>query len=246
MVVEGNGKRLAIECDGDRWHTQENLVDDMARQAILERLGWRFFRIRGSQFFRNPDKTMEALFAHLRTLDIPPIGMAVGNSINADGQELKERIIRRADVLRREWATSQGLSQQTNISNSTSAFPGKEHNQPSVQFKQLSATPVSTSLSNPKVMMKEPPQSAIRAGTATSTTNPGANGSPFNLIVFLAGKKLRIIDKRASGGCLWVIGGNELGSLMNELKARNILFTYAPNGGEATSHMAAWYTKYPN
>jgi very-short-patch-repair endonuclease len=37
LVVEGAGKRLAVECDGDRWHPIEKLEEDMARQAILER-----------------------------------------------------------------------------------------------------------------------------------------------------------------------------------------------------------------
>ena len=58
MVVEGNGKRLAVECDGDKWHTLDNLQDDMNRQAILERLGWSFVRIRGSQFYRDPQQAM--------------------------------------------------------------------------------------------------------------------------------------------------------------------------------------------
>ena len=57
LVVEGNGSRLAVECDGDRYHTIENLEEDMARQAILERLGWTFVRIRGSVFYRDPDKS---------------------------------------------------------------------------------------------------------------------------------------------------------------------------------------------
>jgi len=35
LVVEGDGKRLAVECDGDRWHPVEKLAEDMARQAIL-------------------------------------------------------------------------------------------------------------------------------------------------------------------------------------------------------------------
>ena len=39
LVVEGKGGRLAIECDGDRWHPLDNLEVDMARQAVLERLG---------------------------------------------------------------------------------------------------------------------------------------------------------------------------------------------------------------
>ena len=51
LVVEGNGRRLAVECDGDRYHPLEKLGEDMERQAVLERLGWIFVRIRGSSSF---------------------------------------------------------------------------------------------------------------------------------------------------------------------------------------------------
>jgi len=33
---------LAIECAGDRFHGIDELPDDMARQAVLERMGWKF------------------------------------------------------------------------------------------------------------------------------------------------------------------------------------------------------------
>ena len=80
LVAEGAGRRLAIECDGERWHSAEKLGEDMARQAILERLGWRFVRIRGSQFFRNPDIAIEPVFTRLRALDIPPEGSIIQNT----------------------------------------------------------------------------------------------------------------------------------------------------------------------
>jgi very-short-patch-repair endonuclease len=107
MVVEGAGKRLAVECDGDRYHTMEDLPQDMARQAILERLGWRFVRIRGSLFFRDPDEAMRPVFERLQTLGIPPEAIRAGEptqSVDELGRELKERIIRRAAELRSEWA----------------------------------------------------------------------------------------------------------------------------------------------
>ncbi len=105
LVVEGNGKRLAVECDGDRWHPREKLEEDMARQAILERLGWRFVRIRGSQFFRQPEQAMEVIFSHLQNLDIPPEGnMGTGSDTGRQRETLKERIVRRAEELRPEWA----------------------------------------------------------------------------------------------------------------------------------------------
>lgn len=71
MVVEGGGKRLAIECDGDRYHPIEKLADDIERQTILERLGWQFVRIRGSAFYRDADAAMVPVFERLRELEIP-------------------------------------------------------------------------------------------------------------------------------------------------------------------------------
>ena len=44
----------------------------MQRQAILERIGWRFIRIRGSQFFKNPDETMQNVITQLNDLKIYP------------------------------------------------------------------------------------------------------------------------------------------------------------------------------
>ncbi len=59
LVAQNGNNRIAIECDGEKWHTQDDLPDDLKRQAILERLGWKFIRIRGSAYYRNPDKTMQ-------------------------------------------------------------------------------------------------------------------------------------------------------------------------------------------
>lgn len=73
MVVEGNEKRLAIECDGDKYHPMDKLAADMARQAVLERLGWQFVRIRGSVFYRDPFTAMKPIFERLAELDILPI-----------------------------------------------------------------------------------------------------------------------------------------------------------------------------
>lgn len=70
LVVEGGGKRLAIECDGDRWHPLDKLSADIERQTILERLGWQFVRIRGTAFYRNPDLAMQPVLARLAELEI--------------------------------------------------------------------------------------------------------------------------------------------------------------------------------
>jgi very-short-patch-repair endonuclease len=104
LVVEGGGRRLAVECDGDRSHPLEKLGEDMARQAILERLGWTFVRIRGSVFFRDPDRAMEPVFAKLAELEIPPEGIPPEGTTDAQSvSDLETRVIRRAEELRREW-----------------------------------------------------------------------------------------------------------------------------------------------
>ena len=74
LVVEGEGKRLAIECDGDRYQPLEKLSEDMDRQCVLERMGWIFTRIRSSEFLRNPARAMKPIFEKLEALEIPSAG----------------------------------------------------------------------------------------------------------------------------------------------------------------------------
>lgn len=73
MVVVCGKKMVAIECDGERYHNGEAKIrEDMERQTILERLGWRFIRIRGSEYFRDPDKTIERVVSELSVYGILP------------------------------------------------------------------------------------------------------------------------------------------------------------------------------
>jgi len=72
LVVEGGTKRLAVECDGDEFHGAEHEHDDALRQRDLERLGWSFWRVRGSQFFRDPQRALEPLWRLLDRLGIEP------------------------------------------------------------------------------------------------------------------------------------------------------------------------------
>ena len=105
LVVEGNGKRLAIECDGDRDLPVEKLHDDIQRQSMLERLGWTFARVRGSIFFRVPERAMLPIFDKLQSLDIPPKDTTFDSANGSPSlSELTGRVIRRADELRQEWS----------------------------------------------------------------------------------------------------------------------------------------------
>ena len=108
LVVEGTGKRVAIECDGDKYHPLERLPDDMARQAVLERLGWTFLRMRGSQYFRDPEAAMASLIASIYSLGIEPTALDIVTETSAyvGETELLDRVRRRAKEIRRGWIAS--------------------------------------------------------------------------------------------------------------------------------------------
>jgi very-short-patch-repair endonuclease len=105
IVVEGGRKRLAIECDGDRYRPLEKLTEDMERQAVLERVGWTFTRIRCTEFLRDPAKAMKPVLEKLRLLEIPmEAGLPESEPQPPSSRELTARVIRRAAALRKSWA----------------------------------------------------------------------------------------------------------------------------------------------
>ena len=75
FVVEGTeGRRLAVECDGDRFHGPGQWGDDMARQRVLERAGWTFWRCFASSFARRKEEMLADLVNTLSGLGIEPLG----------------------------------------------------------------------------------------------------------------------------------------------------------------------------
>lgn len=70
FVVDGISGRVAIECDGDAYHGPDQWEDDRRRQEILERLGWRFIRIRGSEFYRDRESAVQRVVARLSDFGI--------------------------------------------------------------------------------------------------------------------------------------------------------------------------------
>lgn len=74
IVVEGNSEKLAVECDGERWHGVDRYEQDMHRQMILERCGWEFFRIPSGAFYYDKHKALEKLWPTLQDMKIYPEG----------------------------------------------------------------------------------------------------------------------------------------------------------------------------
>ena len=73
VLTAPDGRRLAIECDGDRYQGADAFAADLRRQAILERVGnCVFVRLRASVFARDPDRAMEPVFQRAEDLGIVP------------------------------------------------------------------------------------------------------------------------------------------------------------------------------
>jgi len=103
MVVSCGDNQVALECDGDRFHGLDEIPQDMARQAVLERAGWRFIRVRGTRFFRAPETTMVWVFDELARLGIEPVGdLTPAANANGEGQVARDAIVRRAWEIMRE------------------------------------------------------------------------------------------------------------------------------------------------
>ena len=117
LVVEGDGKRLAIECDGDRFHPLEKLSDDMDRQSVLERMGWIFTRIRGTEFLRHPERAMKPIFEKLQFLEISPTKTnrdAAGKA--QESSDLLDRVVRHAEELRNAWTSRESSDSRRQVS----------------------------------------------------------------------------------------------------------------------------------
>lgn len=75
LMVEGhNDARLAVECDGDRYHGPDKWADDLARQRVLERAGWVFWRCFASTYVRRRGQVLADLEKTLAERGVTPIG----------------------------------------------------------------------------------------------------------------------------------------------------------------------------
>ena len=75
LVVEGhNDARLAVECDGDRYHGPDKWATDLARQRVLERAGWVFWRCFASTYVRRRGPVLADLESTLVERGVEPIG----------------------------------------------------------------------------------------------------------------------------------------------------------------------------
>ena len=115
MVALFQDKKMAIECDGEKWNnTIENIRQDMEHQNVLERCGWQFIRIRGSKYFKNPEAVMNKVMEELNQKGIYPKNME-DREVLIKERELMNKIKNRASEIIREWNESNNSSKNMRL-----------------------------------------------------------------------------------------------------------------------------------
>ena len=103
IAVTGGGHRVIIACDGEHWvDSIKEAANQRYRQAVLERLGWHFVRVRGSQWYLDPDSALQKLKAELEALGITP-GDAQDYADSAARLQQARYVQQRAEQLLSDW-----------------------------------------------------------------------------------------------------------------------------------------------
>lgn len=266
MVVQHSGKKIAVECDGEQYHSGEEKVRaDMERQTILERMGWRFIRIRGSEYYRDPDAAMSRVIDELTDYGILRESM-VESITDASSSELLSRIKIRSAQIMDEWHSEDenAVEDMSDIKNKVlptiTALPHtispeiknlKENTtQKTEGFMQISISQLEAdckceprdsmqSVAQSVPTIKDLPKQPIGV---VKTDNKKALQSE-DIIVNIKKAGIQFVDNRSSGGSLWIIGGQELSGFVKECSAQRTYFKFRQGGGRATGGKDGWWAK---
>ena len=204
---------------------------------------------------------MKPVFAKLQASGILAEGMVATSKADLDGKELKDRIINVAQKLRSEWKDAgklpvlqlNGSSLQEKLLDRTksASFPPAKNTVP--------ATPPQTSITKSKQVNIPAHTQGPVARATNDRVQPRPSREPisqaqnsrreaFSLILFLQTRGLKVIDNRADRGGIWVIGGNELSTVMQMLATKGIHFKFIPGGvpyrsGSANHYVDGWFLR---
>lgn len=255
MVAVCGTKKVAIECDGERYHSGEDKIrEDMERQTILERLGWQFIRIRGSEYYRSPDKTMERVVSELTELGIDPEDASTMSEVSERNSELLQRVKSCAHaILCRESNEDYSEFKLNTIAaaldskNDTflTSTAEKQHDTGLNPKAMVPNLKIEKTVPKFKVCEKDTRDSANCTTEAVQIVIPGMNEQEQkdnDIIKLLNSMGVEYVDRRTTGGRLWIIGGTELSDVVMKAKALDYKFHFAMNGHRVTNYRPSWWT----
>ncbi len=116
VVLLSNGIKIAIECDGDKYHGAEQFENDLLRQKVLERCGWQFFRVSGAEYYSNRKKALEPLWKLLCKNDIQKEPLIANNHHQSGQKEIKNEVIETIQpVMKKQTFQNDKKGEQSNL-----------------------------------------------------------------------------------------------------------------------------------
>ena len=226
MVAVYKNRKIAIECDGERYHSGEDkILEDMQRQTILERLGWKFIRIRGSEYFADPENTINRVADLLLNYGIKYEDNFTATSVNRDTELLQRVKQRAAEILNGENVPPKPPVQPPK--------PPVQPPKPPVQPPKPPVQPPKPTVQPPKPTV-QPPKSTVQPPKPQAPKSKQPVQLSQELIKLLESRGVKYKDCRSKGGAFWIIGGSELSKIVSQ--AAELGFQFRLNAPQN-----AWY-----
>lgn len=228
MVACYKNEKVAIECDGERWHSsEEQIKNDIERQEVLERCGWNFIRIRGSKYFRNPKLTMQEVEAELSKRGIYPEKINYNSCEEHYENDLINKIKTRANNILLQWK-----NENEDFSIKDNAEIIKEMNDSNFSKKY-----------NEKENKKENESKKVKFSSKTENLKSSKN-SKQDIFSILNDENMEYIDNRKLSGLLWIIYDSEKkDKIENFLEINKCNYSFDRRGTKATNNRKAWRIK---
>lgn len=244
MVASFGKKRIAIECDGERWHSsEEQIKNDIERQEILERCGWEFIRIRGSKYFKNPEKTMENVVNKLNEKGIFPEIETNNTNDETEANETLNRIKSKAQEFLKEWQESKNFYETSiiNIADEILEVENLEKN----NLVSESDLNIKSEIFNKESEIEE--KEEIEKNEKNKELKEEVKKEDFpdeDIYSFLNRNKIEYIDNTKTSKLLWIIYTPEIKEKM-EIFLNNKEYKYSldKRGANATNNRKAWRIK---
>jgi len=238
LVVDGHGDaRLAIECDGDRYHGSDKWADDQLRQRVLERAGWVFWRCFASTYTRRKQAVLADLLKTLTERGIEPTGgEGAPRSVHTELRPWRASAVAPRDeetALEEEGAEVRAVPEAIPQSGTLEAArPAGAANEPvrPVPREQRPHAPRGPSRPAPHAGALDFLASGAQvAELRRPVSSPDTPFSDEALAAFCQQHGLKTRDKRRVGGALWVEHLGPRGAIAAQLREWG--FRLAPGKG---------------
>lgn len=254
MVAIYKNQKIAIECDGEKYHSSDEQVrNDIERQSVLERLGWRFIRIRGSEYFRDKAETMKRVISELeeygifRETDMP-------DNVKADSEsELLKRVKLRAAQILSSWNSAAIEETESEIQEGAPELSGSVsesveepliQNVPEVVFtadESIQNIPNAISVPEQTKLIFEEQETAIHVEPVQLVMEMPAEIPGEDYLTTLKNNGLEFVDNSQTSNIIWVMYSSERRAAFEHISAEfDMKYKLERRGSIATGGKPAW------